>query len=109
MSGSGGGGTPIRQTRHEPDCLTLAFETALEHVPNAPEHEPSTTLEILRQRTPEGKRIYAVDNDGIIVGIVTERLATLNRCMDNDIQYIASVISVTMGVYRVAVRARMRG
>ena len=107
MGGSGssrGRGDPFSPWEDEAECGKLAFETTLEYIPDQPEHPRLTILEVYRQSTLSGVRFVAIDDDGAVIGRIAEYLAQLERCVSEGVAYVASVVSVNSGIYRVAVR-----
>ena len=108
VGGGRGGGSRPDPRRHELDCLTFSFETALELIPDAPMHESGTVLEVLREEVGHSVRIVAVDDDGEVVGVITSSYRTLLDCMEAGFAFVAVVRELTLMVHQVSVRAASR-
>ena len=101
--GGGGGGEPPKQ-----DCGSLRFTTTLEQPIGVPEHRRGTVLELLRAQDDGRPVIAAVDDDGTVIGTVTDELPALLRCTGDGWAFVAEVITVNYGVHSVVVRAADR-
>ena len=92
--GGGGGGEPPKQ-----DCGSLRFTTTLEQPIGVPEHRRGTVLELLRAQDDGRPVIAAVDDDGTVIGTVTDELPALLRCTGDGWAFVAEVITVNYGVH----------
>jgi hypothetical protein len=107
MSGGGGDRGPSGSGDSGVDCRELRFETTVSSPQPAAvanlQADEVLTIGIEQQAT---NRMVAVrDSNGDLVGSLTDHLRELIRCIQEGVDYEATVLSIQGGAVRVRVQA----